>query len=371
MREILIVDDMPENLQVLQLILKQPNYRVRAALSANIALKLVKEHMPHLIITDIKMPGVSGLDLCQQLKQDEKLQHIPVIFVSAQTDTDNIVAAFEVGGVDYITKPYRPAEILARVRTQFTLLDMKQLELSQAVSQRLRQMVVGIAHEINTPLGTGITAMSHLADIVGGLERKFTQQILNANDLEQAFEGGNSCISLTERSLNKVKHCVEALKSISLAERQSQKLTFSLEACVNKALLRLAQAFPNTQFKVKQAIPQLSIYCDEEMLELVFYNMIENAIYHSGKQEFDLSALCAQNHLHVTFYDHGSGLNDIDVEQMLTPFTTTKRGNAGHMGLSAAITANLITSGLKGSLSVTSGPRGVEWSFSVPCTQID
>ncbi|WP_462174270.1 response regulator [Pseudoalteromonas xiamenensis] len=370
MREILIVDDVPENLQVLQLILKQPNHRVRAATNATLALKLAKEHSPHLIITDINMPEVSGIELCKQLKADKGLCDIPVIFVSAMTDTDNLVEAFDVGGVDYITKPFKPAEIMARVRTQFSLLDMKSLQLSQALSERIRQMVMGIAHEINTPLGTSITAISHLNDMVATTKEQYQAQRLSANDIETLFSGADDCIELTERNLERVKYCVEALKSISVADTQSVKEAVNLQDVLDGVQVKIKQIKSNVPYELTMSLPDEMVLIDKEKLELALYHLFINSLTHSGVPEISINivAYCAQNQLHIEFSDNGKGLQGLSVEQLLTPFVTTKRGNSGHMGLGAPITSSIITSGLKGSLSVTSSNRGLQWAFSIPCS---
>lgn len=103
---ILIVDDNPTNLKVLFSYLKQFGLRTFVAKSGEDAIKQVHRLPPDLILLDIMMPGMDGIETCQHLKADEKTKDIPVIFITALTDTANIVTSFEVGGVDYITKPF-------------------------------------------------------------------------------------------------------------------------------------------------------------------------------------------------------------------------------------------------------------------------
>ncbi|NES96841.1 MAG: EAL domain-containing protein [Desertifilum sp. SIO1I2] len=119
--DILIVDDTPENLRLLSTMLTKQGYHVRKALSGPMALTAVQAAQPRLILLDIMMPHVNGYEVCQQLKADPKTAEIPVIFLSALNETFDKVKAFEVGGADYITKPFQFEEVLARVRNQLAL----------------------------------------------------------------------------------------------------------------------------------------------------------------------------------------------------------------------------------------------------------
>jgi len=119
---ILIVDDEPNNLKVLHNLLTQNSYTVRAARSGKSAIETAQLNPPDLILLDIKMPEMDGYMVCQHLKQDDRTQAIPVIFISALNQVEDIVKAFETGGIDYITKPFQFEEVLARVQTHLTLV---------------------------------------------------------------------------------------------------------------------------------------------------------------------------------------------------------------------------------------------------------
>jgi DNA-binding NtrC family response regulator len=118
---ILIVDDTPANLDVLCQILEGAQYEVQAVPSGSIALRVAAETRPDLILLDVMMPEMDGYETCRQLKSSEATRTIPVIFVSARNETESLVQGFDVGGVDYITKPVRPEEVLSRVATHFKL----------------------------------------------------------------------------------------------------------------------------------------------------------------------------------------------------------------------------------------------------------
>lgn len=138
---ILIVDDTPANLLLLTQLLAGQGYDVRPVTQGTVALAAARTIRPDLILLDIRMPDIDGYAVCQELKADPETSHIPVIFVSALDDTDDKVRAFECGGVDYVTKPFQPAEVLARVRTHLALaqaraaLEMANHELQQALAR--------------------------------------------------------------------------------------------------------------------------------------------------------------------------------------------------------------------------------------------
>ncbi len=115
--EILVVDDTHANLQLLSGMLKERGYKVRPALNGELALQTARRSPPDLILLDITMPGLSGYEVAVQLKEDQALCDVPIIFLSALTETLDKVRAFGVGGVDYMTKPFQFEEVAARVET--------------------------------------------------------------------------------------------------------------------------------------------------------------------------------------------------------------------------------------------------------------
>ena len=118
---ILIVDDVSENIQVAMNILKEEGYTFFFASDGQEAIDLVSDDRFDLILLDIMMPYIDGFDVCRQIKQMEHAKHIPIIFITAKTDVDSVSAGFDLGCVDYIVKPFHPAELLCRVRTHIEL----------------------------------------------------------------------------------------------------------------------------------------------------------------------------------------------------------------------------------------------------------
>ena len=112
---LLIVDDEPDNIRVLSALLNQQGYYVRKAINAPMAMIAIESLKPDVILLDIRMPGVNGYELCRQLKSNLETHEIPIIFISALNQIEDIMQAFSAGGVDYITKPFKVDEVLARV----------------------------------------------------------------------------------------------------------------------------------------------------------------------------------------------------------------------------------------------------------------
>jgi len=148
--DILIVDDTPANLTVLSAILGKRGYRVRPAINGALALKAAQKAVPDLILLDVQMPGLDGYEVCRQLKADAQTRAIPVIFISALDDVLDKVEAFQVGGVDYITKPFQIEEVLARVENQLAL--HQQREAIASLLARNQQLLALANHELRPRL---------------------------------------------------------------------------------------------------------------------------------------------------------------------------------------------------------------------------
>ncbi|MCP4196458.1 MAG: response regulator, partial [Proteobacteria bacterium] len=133
--KILIADDMPENLRLLSGVLAGKGYEVRPVPSGRLALSGALATPPDLILLDIRMPGMGGYEVCEQLKADERTRDIPVIFISALNETVDKIRGFSAGGVDYITKPFQEGEVLARVRVHLSLRNM-QRSLENEITER-------------------------------------------------------------------------------------------------------------------------------------------------------------------------------------------------------------------------------------------
>jgi CheY-like chemotaxis protein len=123
---VLVVDDTPANIHVLRGVLEPEGLNISVAPNGEVALKISPQLLPDLILLDIMMPGIDGFETCQRFKEIEEVKSIPVIFISAKLDNEEIEKLFAVGGVDYINKPFRQEEVIARIKTHLQLKALKE-----------------------------------------------------------------------------------------------------------------------------------------------------------------------------------------------------------------------------------------------------
>jgi len=153
MRKILIVDDIPSNLKLMgDLLINE--FEILACNSASNVIDVCKKNKPDLILLDIMMPEIDGLTLCQIIKSSDDISQIPIIFITAKTEPEDIVKGFEFGAVDYITKPFNPLELQMRVRNQIALLDQRDQIIELEKYNSILAMIVTANHELNQPLTT-------------------------------------------------------------------------------------------------------------------------------------------------------------------------------------------------------------------------
>lgn len=172
---ILVVDDNYANLRLLADILLANHYEVYEASSGPLALSMAQTLQPDLILLDIAMPVMDGYQVCQALKADPRTCDIPIVFISALTETDDIVRGFEVGGVDYITRPFKFREVLARVASQITLVRQRReiealrrqdRQTFESISRMKDEFIRMATHDLRNPLNVilGYTAvLEHIA----------------------------------------------------------------------------------------------------------------------------------------------------------------------------------------------------------------
>lgn len=152
---ILIVDDNPNNVQLLNAVMSMRGFDVMVAKNGLQALEIVKNELPDLILLDIMMPVMDGFEACRKLKECPETKNIPIIFLTAKSHIDDIMKGFELGGVDYITKPFSSNELVARVEIHLKL----KLSQETVIRQRneLREMVQILCHDLSNPLGAVIS----------------------------------------------------------------------------------------------------------------------------------------------------------------------------------------------------------------------
>jgi CheY-like chemotaxis protein len=271
---ILIVDDTLDNIRLLSSLLADYGYRVRKAINSDMAMLAVERERPDLILLDINMPGRNGYDTCQLLKQNGETQSIPVIFLSALDDALDKVRAFQVGGADYITKPFHLEEVLARIENQLELqrsrrvieqqnrrlqdalgaLQRSQLEqVRRAQLVGMGQLAAGVAQEMNNPMsfircnvGPATQYVEQLLALVEAYGRALPDpplavvDCLDAMDLGFVREDFPRLLRAMQHGADRIQGITAALGVFSQLDESERRL-WDLHGAVDSAVLLLAQ----------------------------------------------------------------------------------------------------------------------------------
>lgn len=263
-QSILVVDDTPANLKLLEGMLRECEYRVRPVTNGAGALRAIQSELPDLILLDISMPDMDGYEVCRRLKADPATAEIPVLFISALTQTEDKVRAFESGGVDYVSKPFQLAEVVARVRTHLQLRD-QQRKLRESLRrerelERMRdQLTHMIAHDMRSPL----------------LALKLTLDLLRsgpAADDEVLLDGAKI-------EVGALVEMVSQMLDVSRIEAGALELnleTVELGALAGTVLASLKPLARERTVKLEVVAP-VSIRIDRELIRRVLANLVGNA----------------------------------------------------------------------------------------------
>ena len=149
---VLVVDDVARNVQLLGATLSREGYEVLFATSGEMALERLQARLPDLVLLDLMMPGIDGLEVCNRIKQDPRTLHLPVIFLTAANEADIAAKALTEGAVDFISKPFNTAELLARVRTHVDLKRTRD-ELQRIIAQK-NELMSAVAHDLKNPISS-------------------------------------------------------------------------------------------------------------------------------------------------------------------------------------------------------------------------
>ena len=300
---ILIVDDQPDNLRLLSSMLTAEGYDVRRAISGRLALRNVEANPPELILLDINMPELSGYEVCQRLKADAKTRSIPIIFLSASNSERDKVQAFEMGGVDYITKPFQVREVLARVATQLKLQQLNQLR------DNLSRMLV---HDLRTPLAA-ITLSS--------------SSLLRRSYLHPADQEILQTIYTTTQRLNHMLNDLLVTAKLDSGQLMLQRTTVDLSVLIAEAMATFKFEAESKHVKLTSHLPpsphRLSL--DANLFRRVIENLIANAIKFSptsGTVTVQLQAGDPVGHANtsICIIDEGMGVPEEHRQDIFKPY---------------------------------------------------
>jgi signal transduction histidine kinase len=426
---VLIVDDNPANLGVLSDTLDQAGLEVWIAKSGKVALERVKYALPNLILLDIMMPEIDGFETCRLLKADPKTQAIPVIFMTALSDTSNKIAGFQVGAVDYITKPFQQEEVLSRVKLHLklhdlaaklehknVLLEQKVTEVSQAYDHlkeiqiqliqseklsSLGQMVAGIAHEINNPVnfiyGNLVHANEYTQEVLHLLhlyQEEYPhptpriQAELEVTDLEFLESDLLKLLNSMNFGARRIREIVKSMRVFSRTD-DANLTEIDIHECLDGTLTIL-----NYRLKPKPEHPEIELIknygllppveCYAGQINQVFMNILSNAIdaldeYNQPRSFEEIQQQPSRIEIRTTMIgddwvaihiaDNGPGICQELQAKLFEPFFTTKPAGKG-TGLGLSISHQIVVDKHGGNINCQSTPgNGTEFIIKIPIQQ--
>lgn len=424
---ILIVDDVPANLHLLARILSKRGYKTRTAPDGQLALRSIELTPPDLILLDIMMPDMDGYTVCKTLKASPATKDIPIIFISALNEVFDKVKAFEVGGVDFIAKPFHEQEVLARISNQLvqrqlfqqtqsyaqqleqTLNELKKTQAQLIQKEKmasLGQVVAGIAHEINNPVsfiyGNIAVAADYARDLVRLLKlyrHHYPQPVAEITDelekIEPDFiaEDYPKLLNSMKDGASRISQIVLSLRNFSRLGEEKHKPVDIHEGIDNTLVIlqhRLKEANKTGEIEVIKHYSQLPIVtCYASLLNQVFMNLLTNAIdaleiqpyprkitiSTSVSSDSESAALNNRDAKFVTqddrsvmilIADNGCGMSEEVRDHIFDPFFTTKAVGRG-TGLGLAISHDIVVEKHQGQISCISAPGlGTELILQIP-----
>lgn len=374
---ILVVDDNPANLRLLSSMLTEQGYKTRAVINGSMALTAARAAPPDLILLDINMPEMSGYQVCEQLKVDERTCDVPVIFISAMDEIEDKIRAFDVGGVDYVTKPFQFQEVAARVKTHLSLQRLqrqlqeanaeleRQLQELEARNEELDAFAHTVAHDLKNPLSalTGYSSM---------LETRYDQ--LSEENQRSFF----TAIAQNGRRMNNIIEELLLLSSVRRVEEVEVE-PLAMDAIVNSTRKRLADLIDDRQAEVILQDDWPEALGRAQWVEEVWVNYVSNAIKYGGRldegvpprvelgsdESVDVSN---GDRLHVRFWvrDNGPGLTEEEQASLFTPFERLHQVRVEGHGLGLSIVRRIVEK-LSGKVGVASElGQGSEFFFTLP-----
>ena len=371
LHQILIVDDLAENIEILGTILRKNNYRVAVALNGEGAIEIAKSIKPDLILLDISMPVMDGFTVCRILKNDERTSGIPIIFLSASNEVDDVVTGLTLGAVDYITKPFKPSELLIRIKTHLTIkMLQKELEtanqtLEKKVEERTRELQAAkekaessdrlkseflsqISHEIRTPLNAVISSAS----------------LIESEFKEKSDESIKPLFGNLKNGTKRIIRTVDLILNMSQVHTNSYNPIFdrlNLSQILSSVVSKYIPAASEKNLLIESNCePDAFINADEHALTEIFEQLLDNAVNYTNSGKICVILTDAGESFSVIIEDTGVGIAPEFLPNLFTYFSQEEGGYTRRFegnGLGLALTKKFCDIN-NASISVESNKNG-------------
>ena len=345
---ILIVEDTLKNIQVLGTILRNENYQINVAQNGVQALEVVQKILPDLILLDIMMPEMDGFETCERLKADPATKEIPVIFLTAKTEVDDIVKGFDLGAVDYVTKPFNSAELLARVRTHL-FIHLLQAALKSSyddIARMNREQEAFLRYELD----------NKISPILGYADMLVQFDMGNLEDNQREW------VTKIQAGAGAMSTLMDAIKQLQDFESGRATLTrapVDLETVVKNVIFEQETVY-GAIVRIDQdgSLDGVTIEADEVMVKNTFQNLIKYAMDHvvehpdDAQRVVEVAFASGDGQATVGIRHKGDPIPPDQLETFFEKFSTSKEGKGG-TGLETAY-AYLVTRAHGGEISVAS-----------------
>jgi two-component system, sensor histidine kinase and response regulator len=370
--KILIIEDLQSNIRLVERTLQKYNYQILKAISGEEGIEVAKNENPDLILLDIMMPGgLNGYEVCKKLKQIELTKDIPILMLTAKGNSSDVVEGLNVGAQDYITKPFTPEILRARIRTalKIKLLNDSQKKQNKELAKLnlIKENFISMAsHDIKNNL-TGIIGHCYLLL----LDKK--------NELNPMTV---KSIQMIKTRSEKISNLVSNLLDLAKIESGNLLLNYSkvkLNDYLQRYFDEISVLYQNedVDFKIELCSENYEIEFDEEKIDEILTNLITNAIkYTKDKGTITLkNELYKENKIKISVIDSGIGLDDKDKEIIFEKFTQLKKQESlkrtfKSSGLGLSIVKSIVEAhgGIVGVNSQLG--KGSEFYFIIPLKKV-
>jgi len=311
---VLAVDDEQLNLELLQFILEKNQYEFKGASDEDYFFELLKERRPDLILLDVIMPRIEGFELCEKIKGIPEYQDIPIIFLTGKVNVKDKVKGFEVGGVDYVTKPFNEQELIARIKAHVELMwarkkieeQAKNLQQSNELKDRMFSI---IGHDLRSPLSAAKLKMDF---IMRGIIDPKGEEFLD----ETVF----GLLKTMDEALNLLQNLLGWAKSES---DQIQMIPEKLDVhdLVEQTLRLLKLGSEHKKIELSNNVAQNTFaYADNNMIKTVLRNLLSNAIKFTPVEgAININSRIENTTIVVEVQDNGNGISQEDIQKILNP----------------------------------------------------
>ena len=353
--KVLIVDDVISNVLLLKVLLTNEKFNIVTAGNGTQALEQVKKEKPDLVLLDVMMPDISGFEVAQQMKADPEMSEIPIIFLTALNSTADIVKGFQVGGNDFISKPFNKEELIIRVTHQISLVAAKRIIVAQ--TEELRKTIMGrdklysvIAHDLRSPMGS-------IKMVLNMLILNLPSETMANQTTEDVFSLLDNLLKWTKSQIGKLKVVYQDINMVEVVEGVSE--IFTMVAGLKN--IKIVQDVP---------VADVAVRADIDMVKTVIRNLISNAIKFSNEGAEVVVSLAEEDGMAiVSVKDSGCGIDEENQRKLLhtdTHFSTFGTNNEEGSGLGLLLCKDFVIKN-GGKLWFTSKKgEGSTFSFSIP-----